>query len=138
MDYTPNKIVLSERVACALLSAFLIVYGGYGLYKNDLYIPARRGGVHFSNEPAWLMYGAFVCGCIVMISVIVDHYDERNNERGYRIFRNVFKYIGFGLSCFVELGKSNRVMHITSNLRGIHNARHFCFYFKCSVFGAVC
>ncbi len=103
MDYTPNKIALSERVACALLSVFLTVYGGYGLYKNDLYISARRGGVHFSNEPAWLMYGAFVCGCIVMISVIVDHYDERNNERGYRIFRNVFKYIGFGLSCFAAL-----------------------------------
>ncbi|HHC6670938.1 TPA: hypothetical protein ACN33Q_004756, partial [Vibrio parahaemolyticus] len=103
MDYIPNKIALSERVACALLSMFLIAYGGYGIYKNDLYIPARRGGVHFSNEPAWLMYGAFVCGCIVMISVIIDHYDERNNERGYRIFRNVFKYIGFGLGCFAAL-----------------------------------
>ncbi|HBC3841375.1 TPA: hypothetical protein KD881_004666, partial [Vibrio parahaemolyticus] len=101
--YSPNKIALSERLACALLSVFLIAYGGYGIYKNDLYIPARRGGVHFSNEPAWLMYGAFVCGCIVMISVIVDHYDERNNERGYRIFRNVFKYLGFGLFCIAAL-----------------------------------
>ncbi|EGQ9455442.1 DUF3265 domain-containing protein [Vibrio parahaemolyticus] len=27
---------------------------------------------------------------------------------------------------------------MTSNLRGIHNAWHFCFYFKFSVYGAQC
>ncbi|HAS8542889.1 TPA: DUF3265 domain-containing protein [Vibrio vulnificus] len=28
-------------------------------------------------------------------------------------------------------------MRITNNLRGIHNAWHFCFYFKFSVYGTM-
>ncbi|BCN23968.1 ASCH domain-containing protein [Vibrio alfacsensis] len=29
------------------------------------------------------------------------------------------------------------IIGITSNLRGIHNAWHFCFYFKFSVYGTM-
>ena len=81
-----------------LFSIILIVYGGYGVYKNDLFIPGKRiKGVHLHDEPAILMYAAFICGCLVMLSVIVDHYDERDNEHKYKTFAKVFKYLGWGL-----------------------------------------
>ncbi|EGR1480676.1 N-acetyltransferase [Vibrio parahaemolyticus] len=34
-------------------------------------------------------------------------------------------------------GKYREIGFITSNLRGIHNAWHFCFYFKFSVYGTM-
>lgn len=97
MDYLPNRIPLGERLINIVLSSGLLLYGGYGLQVNDLYIPGKRtSGVHLHDEPALLMYAAFVCGCLVMLSVVVDHYDERNNEQKYRAFAKAFKWLGWG------------------------------------------
>jgi hypothetical protein len=98
MKHTPNKIPLKERMINKFFSAVLIIYGGYGIYVNDLYIPGKRSsGVHLHDEPALLMYAAFICGALVMLSVVVDHYDERNNEHKYQVFAKTFKYLGWGL-----------------------------------------
>jgi hypothetical protein len=32
------------------------------------------------------MFGAFVCGALVLLSVVVDHYDRRDNEAAYEWF----------------------------------------------------
>jgi hypothetical protein len=42
------------------------------------------------------MYGAIICACLVMLSVVVDHYDKRNNERSYTFFADLFTYLGWG------------------------------------------
>jgi hypothetical protein len=42
------------------------------------------------------MYGAFICACLVMLSVVVDHYDKRNNEINYKKFADTFRYLGWG------------------------------------------
>ena len=79
----------------------LLAYRGYGIYVNDLYIPGKHGpGIHLHDEPALIMYAAFICGTMVMLSVIVDHYDERDNEYKYQIFARVFKFLGWGLFAF--------------------------------------
>jgi len=97
MKYVPNKLPLRERMINKLFSIILIIYGGYGIYINDLYIPGKRGnGTHLHDEPALLMYGAFICGSLVMLSVVVDHYDERDNEHKYRAFARLFKVLGWG------------------------------------------
>jgi hypothetical protein len=36
-----------------------------------------------------------ICACLVMLSVVVDHYDERNNETNYKLFADIFKYLGW-------------------------------------------
>ena len=59
--------------------------------------PRTRGGIHLHNEPILIMYGAFICGVLVMLSVVIDHYDKRNNEHVYEIFSKIFKYLGWGL-----------------------------------------
>ncbi|MCB1614897.1 MAG: hypothetical protein KDI30_02680 [Pseudomonadales bacterium] len=98
MSYIPNKISLFERILNSVCSVLMLVYGSYGIYINDFFVLAKRGsGIHLHDESALIMYGAFVCGALVMLSVVVDHYDERDNEHRYRVFGTVLKYIGWSL-----------------------------------------
>lgn len=105
--YIPNKIPLEIRKLNIGISLLLLGYGGYGIYVNDLYLPSRRSrGVHLHDEPALIMYGAFICGSLVMLSVVIDHYDKRDNEHKYHIFAQICKYLGwglFGLALFYDL-----------------------------------
>lgn len=97
-SYTPNHIPDGERIQCVIFSVLLFAYGSYGVWVNDLYLPGKRSrGIHLHDVPAWVMYGAMLCACAVMLSVVVDHYDQRNNETNYRLFANVAKYCGWGL-----------------------------------------
>jgi TRAP-type C4-dicarboxylate transport system permease small subunit len=96
-NYTPNHIPANERMQNIAFSILLAAYGAYGVWVNDLYIPGKRSkGIHLHDVPAWIMYAAFICACLVMLSVVVDHYDKRNNETNYKLFANVFKYLGWG------------------------------------------
>jgi hypothetical protein len=99
-----NEIPKEERIWNTIFSVFLFAYGSYGVWVNDLYIPGKRSrGIHLHDVPAWIMYGAMICACLVMLSVVVDHYDLRNNERHYRAFAEIGKFIGwalFGASLF--------------------------------------
>ena len=96
--YTPNHVPANERLQNIVFSILLFAYGTYGVWINDLYIPGKRSkGVHLHDVPAWVMYGAIICACLVMLSVVVDHYDKRNNETNYRLFADVFRFLGWGV-----------------------------------------
>jgi TRAP-type C4-dicarboxylate transport system permease small subunit len=100
-SYTPNHIPPNERITNTLFSIILLLYGSYGIWVNDLYIPGKRSkGFHLHDVPAWVMYGAFICACLVMLSVVVDHYDKRNNETNYKRFADTFRVLGW---CFFAL-----------------------------------
>lgn len=95
--HTPNHISSGERIQHVIFSTLLFAYGSYGLYVNDLYLPGKRSrGIHLHDVPAWVMFGAILCACLVMLSVVVDHYDKRDNESNYAIFASIFKYLGWG------------------------------------------
>jgi len=95
---TPNSVPLRQRIAYLIASTCLIAYGGFGLYANDLYVPGRRGiGTHLHDEPALLMVGALLCGVLIMLSIVVDHYDRRDNEFRYRQFARRLKVLGLSL-----------------------------------------
>ena len=96
-EYTPNHIPLSDRAKNLLSSVFLLIYGAYGVWKDDLFVMGRKGGgIHLHHVQAWMMYGAFVCASLVMLSVVVDHYDKRDNEIIYQKFANTFRFSGWG------------------------------------------
>lgn len=105
--YIPNQIPANERLKYIAFSILLFAYGSYGVWVNDLYIPGKRSrGIHLHDVPAWIMYGAMICACLVMLSVVVDHYDRRDNENNYRQFAEVFKFLGwmfFGLSLIMAV-----------------------------------
>ena len=52
------------------------------------------------------MFGAFVCGSLVMGSIVVDHYDRRDNETIYEKFADVCKDIG---ACLFALSIALRI-----------------------------
>lgn len=96
--YVPNSISLGKRAFNIVAAMFLLIYGSYGIYINDLYIPGRRGrGIHLLDQPALLMFSAIVCASLIFISVIVDHYDTRNNENKYTSLTRLFKFLGWSL-----------------------------------------
>jgi len=97
MSYEPNFIPVKTRTINIIGSIALIGYGTIGLYINDLYLPGKRSrGIHLHDEPALLMYVAFICASLVMLSVVIDHYDQRNNKEKYKIFSRIFSYMGWG------------------------------------------
>lgn len=103
--YIPNHIPIKDRLRNSTFSALLFTYGTFGLYINDIFIPAKRGGLHLHNLAAGAMYGAIICACLVMIFVIIDHHDKRNNEQSYRAFARYTQYLGwfFFVASFILL-----------------------------------
>jgi hypothetical protein len=98
--FNPNHIPVGERIGNIIFSSILLIYGTVGVFIDDLYIPGKRNpGIHFHGEPAWIMYGAFVCASANMLSVVVDHYDERNNETNYKLFARCTQVAGMGAFC---------------------------------------
>ena len=98
-DYTPNEVPLLERLKLLGISGFFIIYGGYGLWVNDIALGGgrnkwswltggerRRESIHFYDEAAILLYIGLLLVCMGFISEIVDHYDKRNNEHKYHKF----------------------------------------------------
>ena len=105
--YQPNHIPAGKRLRLAIYSIALLLYGGHGLWRNDLYLPwPRHHGTHLHDVSAWTMFGAFVCGSLVMVSIVVDHYDGRDNEKTYQKFSDVCKDIG---ACLVALSIALRI-----------------------------
>ncbi|MBA5246568.1 hypothetical protein H1R16_10230 [Marnyiella aurantia] len=93
--HTPNHISPEERVKCILFAAALLAYGTFGWYSDDIFIPGKRGrGVHFSGAACTLIYAAFIFGAANFISVVVDHYDKRNNETQYQRFAKITRIGG--------------------------------------------
>ena len=89
--YKPNHISLDTRAWYLVVSALIVSYSVASLLRDDFYIwfPGGRGksiDEHLRGNAAWLAAAAALCGCANMLSVVVDHYDKRNNETNYRAF----------------------------------------------------
>lgn len=116
-EYKPNKVPLFHRLRNLFSSIALLAYGTYGLWVNDIYIPAGDPqGTHLHDLPAWVMFGAFVSACLVMISVCIDHYDKRNNEINYQRFARTFQYVGW---FFFALSASMQITRYDGSLTGL-------------------
>jgi hypothetical protein len=94
--HTPNNIPEGQRIIFILLSGALLIYGTLGVLHDELYIRLPRTrrsilhddnpGTHLHGIAAWMMYCAMLLAVISMVSVIVDHYDKRDNEINYKRF----------------------------------------------------
>jgi hypothetical protein len=94
--YQPNEVPRAERVFNVVLGLFLLTYGTAGLLNHSLKFSSRgRVLLWLKNGPAWLMALAFILGSLVLLSVVLDHYDRRNNEHHYRTFRHMATRLGW-------------------------------------------
>lgn len=87
VTYVPNSIPASERQANFVLGFSLLAYGYIGLRIDDVMVPlTKRTLLHLHGIPAWLMVGAMICFAAAVLSVVIDHYDHRDNEHHYLRF----------------------------------------------------
>jgi hypothetical protein len=86
------------RMVCGLLAAFFVYYGVRGIYRDDLFVPTRRGnGIHFHGLPAWMAAGGLFCFAASLMSRLIRRFESPPNRPGYRIFIKWMKYLGTGL-----------------------------------------
>ena len=101
--HVPNRIAKRDRVILILSATLLFAYGTFCWISNHFFLPIQFnrggpvGGIHLYGDAVWFMYGAVVCACLIMGSIVVDHYDERPNERHYTRFTKIMMYAGFSL-----------------------------------------
>ncbi|MBX3628159.1 MAG: hypothetical protein KF892_24325 [Rhizobacter sp.] len=99
-NWRPNEIPFALRLYSLVLAALLLAYGISGFLNNKLEIATRKGGggrLVLYDRPAWLLASSVIVGAILLLSLIVDHYDRRNNEGWYRAFRQAMIYVGLAL-----------------------------------------
>lgn len=76
-----------------LVSLFLLGYGGHGLIVDGLYIAGMRwSGLHLHGFAALSMSIAMLFAIAMLLAVVLDHHDTRDNESSYRRFSNLMKY----------------------------------------------
>lgn len=94
--WKPNSVPLSDRVFNLVLALALLAQGFLGFYLGRLALspPKQKTAIVFREGAAWLMAAAMVVGALVLISVIVDHYDRRNNESSYKLFKWLSVHLG--------------------------------------------
>ena len=94
-NYIPNSISVASRLINIIITIALLIYGAQGIYTDDLYIPGKGGGTHYSGTSIWLVYAGIICLCMYLISIVIDHYDKRDNEHYYYKFGKSIRLIGF-------------------------------------------
>jgi hypothetical protein len=98
--YIANEIPLKTRIINLIVALCLLAYGLHGLYAGEIYIPSRsKGGIHLYQESVWIMFVALMCGAGVFLSIVLDHYDKRDNEHVYFKRGQMLKNIGIALFC---------------------------------------
>jgi hypothetical protein len=90
-QHTPNHIPLETRAWYLVVSTLIITYAVASLWVDDFYVLLPGGRrrwleLHLHGLPAWLAGLSAFSAAATMLSVVVDHYDRRNNEGRYRLF----------------------------------------------------
>ncbi len=96
--YIPNHIPSAERWWNVGLSLLILAWGAYGLFADDLIVPTKRGnGIHLLGTAAVIMFCAMVASVLNLLSVVLDHFDIRNNELMYRRIAFGMQALGWSL-----------------------------------------
>jgi len=88
-----------RRIGGIALAFFLISVSVYAIKSHRIYIPYgskyHNFLVEFINYGIILPVLSILLASAALISIIIDHYDKRNNEYRYEKFKNMSIQIGF-------------------------------------------
>jgi len=94
----PNSFSPAHRAFNISQAVVLLAWGAYGVYRDSLWVPGRRTSGGLLHGPsAWFVCAAMVVTAANLLTVVVDHYDTRNNEHQYRRFRNASQIVAWSL-----------------------------------------
>ena len=110
MSYKPNKLKPATRYKIKFIALALFIYAVYGLLNNDFYLPSKRGGIHFYDDAAILAFCSFICLCLFCVTAVIDHYDERDNEKLYQRILGIFS---FGFLVFLFFAAAFKIFNIS-------------------------
>ena len=84
--YIPNQFSTGQLFMHIDLSLLLLLWGGFGLWADDLVVPVSKRGaaLHLHGAAAVVMFCAMLAATANLLSVVLDHFDIRNNELSYR------------------------------------------------------
>lgn len=85
-NYTPNQVTLSSRLLRTAGAVVLIAHGVIGIVRDDVIVPAKRSALHLHGLSGWVTAGAMFCAAVVLLAVVIDHFDRRDNEAAYQQF----------------------------------------------------
>lgn len=85
--YKPNHISAKLRFWYIVMSLVFLTYGTLSVIFGEMYLPTKKGGpLVIHGFPMWFTYFAMLCAAANLTSIIVDHYDHRDNEKSYKKF----------------------------------------------------
>lgn len=96
--YTPNKIPTHELIQSALFVVGLAGYLVFSIYRGGIYLAGPRGiGMNYEGIAFFFIGTAMLFGIANLAANVIDHFDQRDNERKYVWFRFLTKFIGWSL-----------------------------------------
>jgi hypothetical protein len=109
--YRPNQVYVGQRLMCGVLSLTWMAWAAIGVLSGHMFFLVSRGGpIHWSGLPALLFCGAVLAAAAACGSVIVDHYDRRDNEAVYRRLKRGLWWGAAGLfGCAVLVGTGEKL-----------------------------
>ncbi len=94
-NYIPNIVPLKDRIQHLIIALIFIVIGIYGMFNNGLNISGMQvEGMQFEGDTKWIVYVSLITGCLSSLSIVIDHYDKRDNEMKYYAFNKSINYLG--------------------------------------------
>ncbi len=101
-----DSVTLESLVFGMLLSAVFLIYGAYGLYKNDLLLPTRVGIQHLQDNDAIAFYAVILIAVpanAIKLREWIKHGNGNSNAFESADFYSklaVYAYIAY---CFFDL-----------------------------------
>ncbi len=106
MSYAPDKIPWWSQILRLLFSLLLLTVALGGLVTDDFSLPRtgwRTNRIHLHGWSAILMSAAFCCAALHVLTPIISHYDETDNEWRYTGFQRICGRVGW-LLVFLAIG----------------------------------
>jgi hypothetical protein len=96
--YVPNEVSIEGRLKKIGTALALLAYGAYGAWRDDFYVPAKRGNsLHLHGDGALLAFSAVCFAALAITTQVLDHYDRRDNESTYRRVASALNWIALML-----------------------------------------
>lgn len=91
----PNQISQPLRRKYLLQSLGIALYAIFGLCVGKVAIPIRFQAYTFEGGAALALVSAMFMAIFNMLSVVIDHYDKRDNEHIYERFARLTYILGW-------------------------------------------
>ena len=96
-NYIPNEVPARVLVGRSIIAILLIAYSGYGIWHGELTIPLKNSSIVVYETSLWILVSACLCACLELMTLVIAHFDKRDNEMMYYKFASVAQSLSISL-----------------------------------------